>query len=141
MQFGPWLYFKVLADTCFPQSGQATLCSTSGSWFGTTTKQWDARACKFANIKYRRKWLERQNNANYRNEIFKVLPSLESVDNKDKKGGDVETTFNDEDDEDFGEEDGEFDDGDFDDDEDEDIEDEDDDEEEEPRTSKKPKKA
>ena len=80
-------------------------------------------------------------NANYRNEIFKVLPSLESVDNKDKKGGDVETTFNDEDDEDFGEEDGEFDDGDFDDDEDEDIEDEDDDEEEEPRTSKKPKKA
>lgn len=79
----------------------------------------------------------------YRDEIFKALPALESVDNRDKKGGEVETTFHDEDDEDFGEdEDGEFDDGDFDD-EDEDIEDDDgdDDEEEEAKPTKKSKKA
>ena len=81
-------------------------------------------------------------NPNYRNDIFKVLPSLESIDNKDKKGGDVETTINDEDNEDFGEEDGEFDDEEFnDEDDEEDFEDEDDDEEEEPKQSKKPKKA
>ena len=39
-------------------------------------------------------------NPNYRNELFKILASLESIDNKDKKGGSVETTLNDEDDED-----------------------------------------
>ncbi len=79
----------------------------------------------------------------YRDEIFKALPTLESVDNRDKKGGDVETTFHDEDDEDFAEdEDAEFDDGDFDDDEDEDIEDDDgDDDEEDAKPTKKPKKA
>ena len=76
-------------------------------------------------------------NPNYRNELFKILASLESIDNKDKKGGSVETTLNDEDDEDFGEEDGEFDDEEFDDDE-EDIED--DEEEEDVKPTKKPKK-
>ncbi len=32
------------------------------------TKQWEARAHKIANNNDTRKWLERQNNANYRNE-------------------------------------------------------------------------
>ena len=82
-------------------------------------------------------------NAKYREDLFKILPSLESIDGKDKKGGDVDTTFHDEDDEDddFGEEDGELDDGEFDDDE-EDIEDDEDDEEEDgQKNTKKPKKA
>lgn len=78
---------------------------------------------------------------NYRQDLFKLLSSLESVDGKDKKGGDVESTINDEDDE-YDEEDAEFNDEDFeDDDEEEDFEDDDDDDEEEQRKTKKSKKA
>ena len=77
--------------------------------------------------------------SNYRSELFKLLPKLNTVDSKDKEGNDVDSTlydeegdeFDDEDveDEDFDEED------DFEDEDDEDFEDDDEEEEEE-----KPKK-
>ena len=40
------------------------------------TKQWDARANKVANNNNRRKWLERQNNTNYRNEYDRIRGEL-----------------------------------------------------------------
>ncbi len=39
-------------------------------------KQWDARASKVANNINRRQWLERQNNANYRNEYDRLRGEL-----------------------------------------------------------------
>ena len=36
------------------------------------TKQWEARANKVANNNNRRQWLERQNNASYRNEYDRL---------------------------------------------------------------------
>ena len=39
-------------------------------------KQWEARAHKVANDNNRRKWLERQNNANYRNEYDRISGEL-----------------------------------------------------------------
>ena len=78
----------------------------------------------------------------YRDELFNLIATLEAVDGKDKKGGEVETTLLDEEDEDLGEdEDGEFDDENDLDDEDDDEEDDedDDDEEEEPKPKGKKK--
>ena len=40
------------------------------------TKQWEARAHKAANNNNRRKWLERQNKANYRNEYDRIRGEL-----------------------------------------------------------------
>ena len=40
------------------------------------TKQWEARANKVANNNNRRKWLERQNNKNYRNEHDRISGEL-----------------------------------------------------------------
>ena len=40
------------------------------------TKQWEARANKVANNSNRRQWMERQNNANYRNEYDRVRGEL-----------------------------------------------------------------
>ena len=40
------------------------------------TKQWEARAHKVANNNNRRKWLERQNNTNYRNEYDRIRGEL-----------------------------------------------------------------
>ena len=40
------------------------------------TKQWEARANKDANNNNRRKWLERQNNTNYRNEYDRISGEL-----------------------------------------------------------------
>ena len=40
------------------------------------TKQWEARARKVANNNDRRKWLERQNNTNYRNEYDRIRGEL-----------------------------------------------------------------
>ena len=40
------------------------------------TKQWEARANKVANNNNRRKWLERQNNTNYRNEYDRIRGEL-----------------------------------------------------------------
>ena len=42
------------------------------------TKQWEARANKVANNVNRRQWIERQNNANYRNE-YDRLRGVESI--------------------------------------------------------------
>jgi hypothetical protein len=39
-------------------------------------KQWDARASKVANNTNRRQWLERQNNASYRNEYDRLSGEL-----------------------------------------------------------------
>ncbi len=39
-------------------------------------KQWDARASKVKNNNERRRWLERQNNANYRNEYDRLRGEL-----------------------------------------------------------------
>ena len=36
------------------------------------TKQWESRANKVANNVNRRQWIERQNNANYRNEYDRI---------------------------------------------------------------------
>jgi hypothetical protein len=41
------------------------------------TKQWEARENKVANNKRRREWIERQNNANYRNEYDRIRGELE----------------------------------------------------------------
>ncbi len=41
-----------------------------------TAKQWEARAHKVANDNNQRKWLERQNNANYRNECDRIRQDL-----------------------------------------------------------------
>ena len=40
------------------------------------TKQWEARASKVANNNNRRQWLERQNNASYRNEYDRLSGEL-----------------------------------------------------------------
>jgi hypothetical protein len=40
------------------------------------TKQWEARANKVANNNNRRQWLERQNNASYRNEYDRLRGGL-----------------------------------------------------------------
>ena len=40
------------------------------------TKQWEARANKVANNNNRRQWLERQNNASYRNEYDRLRGEL-----------------------------------------------------------------
>ena len=40
------------------------------------TKQWEARANKVANNVNRRQWIERQNNANYRNEYDRLRGQL-----------------------------------------------------------------
>ena len=40
------------------------------------TKQWEARANKVANNVNRRQWIERQNNANYRNEYDRLRGEL-----------------------------------------------------------------
>ena len=40
------------------------------------TKQWEARANKVANSANRRQWIERQNNANYRNEYDRIRGEL-----------------------------------------------------------------
>ena len=40
------------------------------------TKQWEARANKVANNAKRRQWMERQNNANYRNEYDRLRGEL-----------------------------------------------------------------
>jgi hypothetical protein len=39
-------------------------------------KQWEARASKVKNNNERRRWLERQNNANYRNEYDRIRGEL-----------------------------------------------------------------
>ncbi len=39
-------------------------------------KQWEARQSKVANNKHWRKWLERQNNVNYRNEYDRLRGEL-----------------------------------------------------------------
>ena len=39
-------------------------------------KQWEAKANKVSNANNRRKWLERQDNANYRNEYDRVRGEL-----------------------------------------------------------------
>jgi hypothetical protein len=39
-------------------------------------KQWDARASKVKNNNERRRWLERQNNTNYRNEYDRIRGEL-----------------------------------------------------------------
>ena len=39
-------------------------------------KQWEARTNKVANDNNRRKWLERQNNTNYRNEYDRIRGEL-----------------------------------------------------------------
>ncbi len=39
-------------------------------------KQWEARASKVKNNNERRRWIERQNNANYRNEYDRVRGEL-----------------------------------------------------------------
>ena len=41
------------------------------------TKQWEARENKVANNNKRREWLERQNNASYRNEYDRLRGELE----------------------------------------------------------------
>ena len=41
------------------------------------TKQWEARENKVANNKRRMEWIERQNNANYRNEYDRIRYELE----------------------------------------------------------------
>ena len=77
--------------------------------------------------------------SNYRSELFKMLPNLNTIDNKDKEGNDVESTLYDEEGDEFDDEDVE--DEDFDD--DDDLEDEDDeefDEEDEDEEEEKPKK-
>jgi hypothetical protein len=40
-------------------------------------KQWEARESKVKNNYERKKWLERQNNANYRNEYNRIVNYLE----------------------------------------------------------------
>jgi hypothetical protein len=43
--------------------------------------------------------------SNYRDELFKLLPNLQSVDNKDKNGEEVESTLYDEEGDEFDDED------------------------------------
>ena len=43
---------------------------------GHATKQWEARVNKVANNVNRRQWMERQNNANYRNEYDRIRCEL-----------------------------------------------------------------
>ena len=38
LQLGPWLYFKVFAEICLPQSEQVTLSPLFGSSFGFSSK-------------------------------------------------------------------------------------------------------
>jgi Ran GTPase-activating protein (RanGAP) involved in mRNA processing and transport len=76
--------------------------------------------------------------SNYTSELFKMLPNLNTIDNKDKEGNEVESTLYDEEGDEFDDEDVE--DEDFD--EEDDFEDEDDEEfdEEDEEEEEKPKK-
>ncbi len=82
---------------------------------------------------------EAASKSNYRSELFKFLPNLNTVDNKDREGNEVDSTLYDEEGDEFDDEDledEEFDeDDDLEDEEDDDFDDEEDEEEEE-----KPKK-